>query len=101
YLPIDDRTVVGQVALGRKRLLRAQGEFPPGTVLNVARLGGLSHVLSSPLLVGERLVGALSLARKNDVAFSHADLQLADSCAVHIAVILEHLRLYDDLKKSY
>ncbi len=101
YLPIDETTTVGQACVTRAQVVCSMESFPSETMQNAARLGGLHHLLASPLRVGERLVGTLSLARKADPPFSPADLKLAESCAVHIAVILEHLRLFDDLKKSY
>lgn len=101
YLPIDDSSLIGQAVANRKTISGSAGSFPPWTATNLARLGGLSHLLATPLLVGERLVGTLSLVRKQDAPFSTSETRLAESCAVHIAVILEHVRLYDDLKKSY
>ncbi len=100
FMPIDEASLIGRVALGRKQLSMGLDALPPFTAQNAARLR-LSHMLAAPLLVGERMVGTLSLVRQENQPFTAEECKLADSCAVHLAVILEHVRLYDDLKQSY
>ena len=40
-------------------------------------------------------------ARAQGSAFTKEEMRLAESCGTHMGVILEHVRLFDDLKKSY
>lgn len=96
FMPIDDTSVIGRTAVTRKstRLL------PPSS-WEAVPLQGLRQMMAAPLLVGDRMVGTLSVGRSTDAAFTSEESQLVESCAVHIAVILEHVRLYDDLKVSY
>ena len=100
YLPLDETSLIGRTALERKSRRIAASAFPPYTAMNGGRLG-LQHMMAAPLLVGDRLVGTLTVARTTDAPITADEGQLIESCATHVAVILEHLRLYDDLKVSY
>ncbi|MBS1150848.1 MAG: multi-sensor signal transduction histidine kinase [Myxococcaceae bacterium] len=100
FLPVDDTSAVGRTVLNRKSTRLSKEQFPSVTAVLGKRLGIL-HLMSAPLLVGDRLVGTLTVGRVTDAAFTGEEAQLVESCAVHIAVILEHVRLYDDLKVSY
>jgi signal transduction histidine kinase len=101
YLPLDETSLIGRTALERKSARVGQEAFPPFTAANAAGRLGVRHMMSAPLLVGDRLVGTLTVARVTDAPITADEGQLIESCATHIAVILEHLRLYDDLKTSY
>ena len=100
FMPVDDTSVFGRTALSRQSTRFHRATFPSFTASAADRLG-VAHVMSAPLLVGDRMVGTLTVARKVDVAFTAEEAQLVESCGIHIAVILEHVRLYDDLKISY
>ncbi len=100
FMAIDETTVAGRTALHRKATRLSKSEDPGFTSGDAGRLN-IQHVMSAPLLVGDRLVGTLTVARHTDAPFTNEEAQLIESCAVHIAVILEHVRLYDDLKVSY
>ncbi len=100
FMAIDETSVIGCTALGRKSTRVDKNNFPSFTAKNAARLG-VAQLMSAPLLVGERLVGTLTIGRAIDVEFTKEETQLVESCAVHIAVILERVRLYEDLKISY
>ncbi len=100
FMAIDETTVTGRTALHRKATRLSPSDFPPFTAGESERLG-IQHLMSAPLLVGDRLVGTLTVARRSDALFTNDEAQLIESCAMHIAVILEHVRLYDDLKVSY
>jgi signal transduction histidine kinase len=100
YLPLDRTNTVGRAALERTTVALTQANFPPGTRDNTTRLG-IRHLMAVPMTVSNREVGTLSLGRVNDTPFTKEEMRLAESCGTHMAVILEHVRLFDDLKKSY
>ncbi len=100
YLPLDDTSVIGRAALSRASLALGVAEFPSYTQEASKRMG-FRHMMAAPMTVSSREVGTLSVVRAKDAPFSKEELRLAESCATHIAVILEHARLFDDLKKSY
>ncbi|MBK7864427.1 MAG: GAF domain-containing protein [Archangiaceae bacterium] len=60
-----------------------------------------SHLMAAPLLVGQRKFGALMVGRLADVPFSDDELKLMDSCAAQVSVLVEHVKLFDDLRSSY
>ncbi len=100
FMPVDDTTVIGRTALNRRSTRLSTADFPSFTVMAAARHGML-HLMASPLMVGDQLMGTLSVGRTTDAAFTKEEVLLVESCAVHVAVILEHVRLYEDLKISY
>jgi two-component system, NtrC family, sensor histidine kinase HydH len=100
FLPVDEASISGRTVLSRARQCLSVSDFPPSTATAAAQFG-VHHVLSAPLLVGDRLVGTLSVGRRADAKFTEEEAQLVESCGVHIAVILEHVRLFEDLKVSY
>ena len=100
FIAVDETSSIGRTALSRISTRLSKDKFPSVTEAITNPLGA-QHLISAPLLVGDRLVGTLTCARTRDAAFTREEAQLIESCAIHIAVILEHVRLYDDLKVSY
>ncbi|MFT3840150.1 MAG: GAF domain-containing protein [Myxococcaceae bacterium] len=100
YLPLDLTNTVGRAALSRTTVALSEGNFPSGTRDNTTRLG-IRHLMAVPMTVSNREVGTLSLGRVQDAPFTKEEMRLAESCGTHMGVILEHVRLFDDLKKSY
>jgi two-component system sensor histidine kinase HydH len=100
FMPIDDTSLLGRCVLSRKTLSMAFSDLPTLSQQVAGRLR-VKELFATPLVVGDRLVGTLSLARLADAPFSASESKLAESCAAHIAVILEQVRLYADLKQSY
>jgi signal transduction histidine kinase len=62
---------------------------------------GAQHLMTAPLMVGDRRFGSLLVGRLADAAFSDDDLELMDSCAAQVSVLVEHVKLFDDLRQSY
>lgn len=98
-LPLDDRSVIGQVAMSRKLISMGGEAFPPYTAEN-ARRHGFNQLMSAPLLAGDHVVGCLTVARKGE-EFTREEQALLESVASQFAVLLEQARLYDDLRNSY
>ena len=55
--------------------------------------------LSVPLFAKNKVIGMLSLTRKNPAAFNQDDVLLASTFAVQASISLENARLYDDLNR--
>lgn len=100
HIGYDQPTVIADVARGRKAMRVKRADFPRFTAEAAERLQ-MKHMLAAPLLVRDVLVGTLAVVRCSDESFTGEEQQLAESCGGHIAVILEHLRLFEDLRQSY
>lgn len=60
---------------------------------------GLYSDLTVPLFLGDRCVGAISLASQETQPYTRADLQLLRQVSDHAAVALENARLYENEKR--
>ncbi|MBX7101232.1 MAG: GAF domain-containing protein [Myxococcaceae bacterium] len=99
-MPLDENSVIGLAARGRRAISLPRSEFPPFTAEAAKRLG-MEHMLAAPLLAQGKVVGTLAVVRCTPKPFTHEELRLAESCSAHIAVILEHVRLFEALRLSY
>lgn len=60
---------------------------------------GISSWASLPLIVGEGIIGALSIGSATPQAFTDEHLQLAQRFADHLAVALTNARLFEEAKR--
>jgi GAF domain-containing protein len=62
------------------------------------RLGGASYraVLALPLLLKDRVIGALAVCDTEGRAFLESEIRLAQAFADHAALVLESVQLFDD-----
>lgn len=60
---------------------------------------GLRHVAIAPLIVEERPMGMLSMARRRDEPFDALDLQVAERLGAQAAAFLERARLHDEASR--
>jgi len=65
---------------------------------HLARTGGFRSMLSVPLLVGERAIGAISVLRRDVHEFSAHEEELLVALADQAAIALDHARLYTELE---
>jgi two-component system, NtrC family, sensor kinase len=70
-----------------------RGRYP-----HLARTGGFRSMLSVPLLVGERAIGAISVLRRDVHEFSAHEEELLVALADQAAIALDHARLYTELE---
>lgn len=93
------RIKVGESLAGRvvaeKRPVVGHLDALPGLIpehLAADRRLGYTHLMGLPLLVGERIIGALTFRARR--AFSRRDQEVAEAFAGQAAVAIEHARLY-------
>jgi signal transduction histidine kinase len=71
----------------------ARGRYP-----DLARKGGFRSMLSVPLLLGDRAIGAISVLRRDVHEFSAHEEELLVALADQAAIALDHARLYTELE---
>jgi PAS domain S-box-containing protein len=62
---------------------------------------GVEAVAIIPLVVKQRALGLIALARRRPVPFREVELQLLSAVASQIGVAMENSRLFEDLTRSY
>ena len=76
--------------------LLANAALPP-TVLAVVRSLGVGPLLTVPLIIAGRLLGAVTfVARPNAKAYTREDIELAEDLAARSAIALDRARLYGE-----
>jgi signal transduction histidine kinase len=73
-------------------------EDEEGRYTELRRVSGFRSMLSAPLMVGARAVGALSVLRRDVHRFSDTEGELLVALADQAAIALEHARLYAELE---
>lgn len=97
-LALDERTVCGRCAVRREAVaveLGAGGRIDSSS----GRALGMRYLHAVPLVVEDRLVGTLTLARRSD-RFEDDEKQLVESLAVQLAVALERTRLFAEQRRQ-
>jgi signal transduction histidine kinase/ActR/RegA family two-component response regulator len=65
------------------------------------RRGGYTAFLGVPLLLGDQVLGVLSIRTRREQGFPSEDLALATAFASQAAVALENSRLYQEAQRAY
>lgn len=92
---------IGQVLAERRVLTSANfAEDPRIENREWARAEGLVAAVGIPLLVGEKVVGTLTLFKRSPREFSAADITLLSSFASHAAIAIQNANLYAQRKKD-
>jgi signal transduction histidine kinase/ActR/RegA family two-component response regulator len=65
------------------------------------RRGGYKAFLGVPLLLGEQVLGVLSIRVRRESGFSTEDVSLATAFAAQAAIALENSRLYQQTRQAY
>lgn len=99
-IPFDDNSITGRTLRYLKAMRVSLADAPERTRLEMEAFGA-QHLMAAPLVVGDRHFGALQVGRLADPGFSDDDLELMDSCAAQVSVLVEHVKLFDDLRQSY
>jgi two-component system, NtrC family, sensor kinase len=91
--------VAGRAVAERRPAQRADlFEDEDGRYAELRRASGFRSMLSVPLLVGARAIGALSVFRRDVHRFSDTEQALLVALADQAAIALEHARLYEELE---
>jgi signal transduction histidine kinase len=99
-IPFDDTSVTGRTLRYLKAMKVSLHDAPSRTRLEMEAFGA-KHLLAAPMVVGERHFGALVALRLSDSSFSEYDLRLMESCCAQVSLLVEHVKLFDDLTQSY
>jgi two-component system, NtrC family, sensor histidine kinase HydH len=97
-LPLDDSSLLGRASSSRRSLTHEGSAWPP-KVLGLAGSLGLEYALATPLLSGERLMGAVIVLRQATHRFTDADTELLQICASYVALSVEHGRLFESQRR--
>ncbi len=91
--------ITGQ-AVSERRPVRSRDLYDDPRVRypHLPRATGFRSMLSAPLRVGERAIGAISVFRRDVHDFSDAEEELLLALADQAAIALEHARLYTELE---
>jgi GAF domain-containing protein len=98
-LEVGSQSVIGQVtATARPLIARARAlgtihrpnEYLPDTRVEAA----------FPLIIGDRVIGALDLQSSNAVAFTQTDQPVFQTLADHIAIAIDNARLFEETSKQ-
>jgi signal transduction histidine kinase len=92
--------VAGSAVAEQRPVQRADlfDEDPGGRYADLRRATGFRSMLSAPLMVGTRAIGALSVFRRDVHRFSDTEQELLVALADQAAIALEHARLYAELE---
>ena len=72
----------------------------PREALRIDAVDGMRAGLGVPLVVGERVFGALVAAYRSPHRFQPTEIRLAESLAGQAAIVLENARLFDQAQKA-
>jgi two-component system, NtrC family, sensor kinase len=103
--PLDRGSVTGRAIIDRRTIqstdVSANDEFPQSKALAVADGGsGQRAVLAAPLLVKDRVLGAVVLRRREAVPFTDRQVELVQTFADQAAIAIENVRLFNETKES-
>jgi two-component system, NtrC family, sensor histidine kinase HydH len=100
HLPFDDASITGSTLRSLKTTRVSLDEAPARTRKEMEAFGA-KHLMAAPLVVGDRHFGALLVSRLQELPFTEDDVKLMESCAAQVSVLVEHVKLFDDLRQSY
>ncbi|MBX7115579.1 MAG: GAF domain-containing protein [Myxococcaceae bacterium] len=100
YIPFDETSLVGLAAVRGTSQVATAADAPLLTA-EEAKVRGFKHMIATPLVVGGRLLGTVSAARRGDEPFTDEDVMLSQSLSAHFAIVVDQVRLVEDLRNSY
>ena len=90
-------SVVGRVVLQKQAIQVADvTKDPLYAYPEIARQEGLKSLLSVPLMISGRIIGALNCYTEEETVFSKEDIQLVQTVANQAAIVIEHVRLVSE-----
>jgi GAF domain-containing protein len=91
---------IGGLAVSERRPMQSRDLYSDvrARYPQLARTTGFRSMLAAPLRVGDRVIGVISVFRKDVHEFSAAEEELLLALADQAAIALEHARLYAELE---
>ncbi|MGH8676328.1 MAG: GAF domain-containing protein, partial [Burkholderiales bacterium] len=99
----DGETVAGR-AMQRREVMQLQPvtgnpATPQGTALN-ARLAGFDSVIAAPMVIEEKVIGALVTAYRDAKPFDDKQVALIKAFADQAVIAIENARLFNETKEA-
>ncbi len=99
--PIDRDTVGGQAMLAREAVQYAPvkgNPVAPTATQGFAEEFGFNSVIFAPMLRGDKVIGAIGVARHEDKPFDDKQVALIKSFADQAVIAIENARLFDEVQ---
>lgn len=97
-LPLE-ASLAGQAASVGQPVVRRAAGYPPGEMRNLVRNEGLQLLLSIPLMVHGRCVGAINVGTRTPRYVEREELSLLAAIGHQIGVAVENARLYEQAQQ--
>ncbi|MBV8923820.1 MAG: GAF domain-containing protein, partial [Bradyrhizobium sp.] len=102
-LPADDRVLPGRAVITRRALQIAPiagNPDAPAATQNLAQKFGYNALMSVPMIRQGNVIGVLSTAHRDPIAFTERQIQLATSFADQAVIAIENTRLFNETREA-
>jgi len=97
-LPLE-ASLAGEAAGVGQPVVRRAASYPPGEIRNLVRNEGLQLLLSIPLMVHGRCVGAINVGTRTPRCVEREEIALLSAIGHQIGVAVENARLYEQAQQ--
>ena len=102
-MPLDDSTVSGRALLSKEAVQFAPvigNPATPRTSVQFAREFEYNSMIAAPMLLGDKVIGAIVTARREPIVFSDKQVALIKAFADQAVIAIENVRLFNGLRES-
>jgi two-component system, NtrC family, sensor kinase len=100
-LPLDDTTFGGRAMLTRQTLQFVpviSNPVAPAAARDFARQFGFDAAIFTPMLLGDKVIGAIGVARREPISYGDKQVALIRAFADQAVIAIENARLFRELK---